>query len=397
VDGCHHSSRHEPPGFFVYQFQGPFQVSGFLSDHLPLGAGYDYGIHCRGIASMAVVSYLPVIIAAGVLLGGGWGIALAILSVLSVLTMVLLGLHGLLPASRVVQSPLMLWVGYSMSAMLVAVMQYLAARQSHFAFEKLTLEVAERKKAEAEIQALNDSLEKKVAERTTELQEANHSLETFNYSVSHDLQSPLRLVNGYAKILLKDYDDKLDDEGKHLLQSIHTNMSHMSRLVKDLLEFSRSGRVALAMEPVDMNEMVASIIDEVKKGEERPTAEIIVHDLDGSISDSHLIRQVWINLISNSIKFSCKRETPMIEIGTHVTEDQRVYYIRDNGVGFDMQYAPKLFDPFHRLHPKSEFEGSGIGLATAQRIISRHGGKIWADAKLNEGATFYFTIPIDGV
>ncbi len=346
-----------------------------------------------GLASQATVVYLPLIVAAGVLLGSRWSIGMAILCTFTVLVMVELAMHDMLPARRIIHTPFTLWLAYALCTTLIAVMQYLASRKTDFAFGLLREEITERKKAEVAIHELNESLEKKIAERTAELQETNMALEAFNYSVSHDLQAPMRTVNGYAKILLREYDGQFDDEGKHLLQAIHTNMGRMSQLVRDLLEFSKAGKVALTKESVDMNEIVSAVIDEVKRGQLDINAEIIVHDLNVSVSDSHLIRQVWTNLISNSVKFSGKVNKPLIEIGSQMNNGQSAYYVRDNGVGFDMQYADKLFDPFQRLHSRSEFDGTGIGLATVYRIISRHGGKIWAEAKPDEGATFYFTIP----
>ena len=346
-----------------------------------------------GITAPATWAYFSIIVAAGVLLGARWGFIISILSLASVYAMVWLQMHDLLPPLQVAHTSISRFVMYSVATLLATVMQYLSAWQWQETCDQLTDELNERKKAEAAVKELNESLEIKIAERTAELQEANIALEAFNYSVSHDLQSPMRTVNGYAKILLREYDGQLDDEGRHLLQAMHTNMGRMSQLVRDLLEFSKAGKVALAKESVNMNELVSSIIDEVKMGHGDNNAEIIVHDLDFSVSDSHLIRQVWTNLISNSVKFSGKVSKPLIEIGSLKSKGQSAYYVRDNGAGFDMQYADKLFDPFQRLHSISDFEGTGIGLATVHRIISRHGGKIWAEAKPDEGATFYFTIP----
>jgi len=346
-----------------------------------------------GVSAPATLAYFPIIVAAGVFLGGRWGFIMSMLTIFIVLVMVWLQMYDLLPASQVSHTMTSRFVMYSLTVLLVAVMQYLSAWQWKSTLNQLKEELNERKKAEAAVQEINESLEKKIIERTEELQDANRALESFNYSVSHDLQAPLRTANGFARIVLRDYQDKLDENGKQLLQSIHSSMIRMGQLIKDMLEFSKSGRVVLAKENVDMNLIVASIIDEVKLGHDNFPAEIIIHDLTTTVCDPNLIKQVWANLILNSLKFSGKKEKPVIEIGNQFIDDHLTYYVRDNGVGFDMQYATKLFSPFQRLDYNGEFEGSGIGLATTHRIIARHEGRIWAEAKLNEGAVFYFTIP----
>ncbi|MCW3126536.1 MAG: multi-sensor signal transduction histidine kinase [Bacteroidetes bacterium] len=255
------------------------------------------------------------------------------------------------------------------------------------------MDITERVEARNAINALNESLEKKVAERTAELYDANRELETFNYSVSHDLQAPLRLVNGFAKVLMKEYGDKLDDEGRHSLEIISTNTVRMSQLIRDLLEFSKSGRATLIKEEVDMNGIVLSLIDQAKMGQKDFGTEFILHELETGHSDANLIKQVWANLIFNAVKFSGKKEKPVVEIGNHIKDGEVIYYVRDNGAGFDMQHEAKLFNAFQRLHSQADFEGSGVGLATSHRIVTRHGGRIWVEARLNEGATFYFTLP----
>jgi light-regulated signal transduction histidine kinase (bacteriophytochrome) len=254
-------------------------------------------------------------------------------------------------------------------------------------------DITERVEARRVVNALNESLETKVIERTVELQEANQELQAFNYSVSHDLQSPLRVVNGFVKILLKDHAAKLDGDGRQLLETIGDNVVRMSKLISDLLEFSKSGKTVIAKEPVDMNRIVNAIIDEVKTGHENFTTQIIVHPLSASYSDANLIKQVWANLILNAVKFSGKKERPVIEIGNQVSNGGVIYFVKDNGAGFDMENAAKLFTAFERMHHFNDFEGTGVGLATTHRIITRHGGKIWAEATPNEGATFYFTTP----
>jgi len=253
-------------------------------------------------------------------------------------------------------------------------------------------DITEKKAAEAEIIALNASLEGKVKQRTGELEAANKELESFSYSVSHDLRAPLRVINGFSKLLVRKYGDKLDEDGKENLDAIMANAVHMGNLIDDLLSFSRLGRAELKKNTLDMNDMVRSAIDEVRSSDHN-SAEIRLHDLKSAKADPVLLKQVWVNLLSNAAKYSRKREKPIIEIGTLGENGSTTYYVKDNGAGFDMEHYGKLFGVFQRLHKVTEYEGTGVGLALTQRIINRHGGKIWAEAKVNEGATFYFTLP----
>ncbi len=222
---------------------------------------------------------------------------------------------------------------------------------------------------------------------------ANKELETFSYSVSHDLRAPIRAINGYSSILQEIYSGKMDSEGLGALQSIKHNSKRMGELIDDLLAFSRLGRKEISVAEINMNALVKSIKEEDTASD---SSKIIftIHDLIPTKGDPSLIKQVWINLISNAIKYSQKKTKTHIEIGSSVKNNFIEYYIKDNGVGFDMQYYEKLFGVFHRLHSQEEFEGTGIGLAIVQKIINRHKGTVWADSKVDEGATFYFSLPI---
>jgi len=219
---------------------------------------------------------------------------------------------------------------------------------------------------------------------------ANKELEAFTYSVSHDLRAPLRSIDGYSKILQEDFAPKLDTEGNRLIQIIRKNAHRMGHLIDDLLDFSRMGRKELEKTSVNMNALVISVKQEMLSLEKEREIDFSIKPLEPVVGDVSMMRQVWINLISNALKYSKKQPQSKIEIGCIEEKNNVVYYIRDNGVGFDMKYSDKLFGVFQRLHKIEEFEGTGVGLALVHRIVSRHGGKIWAESKVNGGATFFF-------
>ncbi len=226
------------------------------------------------------------------------------------------------------------------------------------------------------------------------LAEVNKELESFTYTVSHDLRAPLRSIDGYTKILQEEYDFKIDPESNRLLQIVRRNASRMGKLIDDLLDFSRLGRRELAQTTVHMNSLVDHVKQELMTAATGREIEFKVSPLYSVEGDLSMIRQIWTNLISNAIKYTQKQPLAQIEIGCNKDNNHLTYYIRDNGVGFDMKYANKLFGVFQRLHKAEEFEGTGIGLAVVHRIVTRHGGQIWVEASVNEGATFYFFIPI---
>jgi PAS domain S-box-containing protein len=254
-------------------------------------------------------------------------------------------------------------------------------------------DISARKKAEQQIRQLNENLERKVAERTTQLEAANKELESFSYSVSHDLRAPLRAVNGYAMMLKEDFNDKLGDEGNRVINTIMTNARLMGQLIDDLLAFSRMGRKAMVIMQVDMNALMSVALREVLQGQSKDY-EVKLHKLPSCSGDLNLLRQVVLNLLGNAVKYSSKTDKPVIEIGCVKNHENRVYYVKDNGVGFDMKYSHKLFGVFQRLHSTQDFEGTGVGLALSKRIIAKHGGSIWAESYVGQGATFYFTMPI---
>lgn len=232
-------------------------------------------------------------------------------------------------------------------------------------------------------------LEQRVQDRTSELETANKELEAFSYSVSHDLKAPIRLILNYSGILGA---DKLTDESLRALNAIQRSAQRMNTLVEDLLNLSKLNKLALAKTQIDVMELVKTVVDECKKLVPN-NAQITFTGLHPVVADRSLIQQVWVNLISNAIKYSCKKDNPLIEISSSEKEHHIVYAVKDNGVGFSMDHSHKLFNVFQRLHSAVEFEGSGIGLALSHRIITRHGGEIWASGEIDQGATFYFSLP----
>ena len=256
--------------------------------------------------------------------------------------------------------------------------------------EALSREVAERRRAEDELQRLNEELEGRVRERTAQLEASNIELEAFSYSVSHDLRAPLRGIEGFSQALLEDCQDQLDETGREYLARIRAGTERMGGIIEALLKLSRVGRSDLGRMDVDLSALCRRILEGLACADPGRQIDCVIQPGLRAQADPHLLAMALENLLSNAWKFTARTEAPRIEVGAGV---QGAFYIRDNGAGFEMAFAPKLFKAFQRLHSAQEFEGTGIGLAIVQRIIRRHGGRIWAQAEPQRGATFFFTLP----
>jgi PAS domain S-box-containing protein len=263
------------------------------------------------------------------------------------------------------------------------------AEQLHRWYDVYAFRYGEPKNMQVAI-LFNDITERKKAEQQLEL--ANKELESFTYSVSHDLRSPIRSLIGYSKILAEDFNEKLGEDGTRILSIIHQSALRMNNLIDDLLKFSKLGKTEMQKSDIDTEKLVQSVLDEMG-GSFQHKANVKVNRLPPIYADRPLLTQVWINLIGNALKYSAKKEDPEIEIGAYRENDEIIYFVKDNGAGFDMQYGDKLFGVFQRLHRAEEFEGTGVGLSIVKRIIAKHAGRVWAEGKVNEGATFYFSLP----
>jgi signal transduction histidine kinase len=293
---------------------------------------------------------------------------------------------------------ILLAAGLSISALLatavwLAHLARVRARSLAEVNRQISREMATTRSAEIALRKLNADLEARVEARTAELRELVSELEAFNYSVSHDLRSPLGAVVNFASILGEDYRDALDAQGRDYLGRITSSAESALDMIRGLLTFSRLGREELKRSSVDVRDLVSEVVAELTAGQEQTKARIDVGPLPPAHADAAMLRVVFSNLVSNALKFSRNGSSPRVQIGASEANGQVVYHVKDNGVGFDPQLAHKLFSVFERLHPKEEFGGSGVGLATAARIVRRHGGRIWADGAPGEGASFYFVLP----
>jgi signal transduction histidine kinase len=248
----------------------------------------------------------------------------------------------------------------------------------------------EKHQQEVALIRLNEDLKGK----NHDLEQVNHELESFTYSVSHDLRAPIRAMTGYAEILKEDYEAVLDEEGKRLLSNITANSKKMTQLIDSLLDLSRMGKREIVKTEIDMNQLVKEVSEELGIETKHKKLVFILHDLPSARGDFELLKRVFTNLLSNAVKYSSRKENPVITVGAEIHESEIVFFVEDNGAGFNMEYKNKLFGIFQRLHQVDEFEGTGIGLAIVQRIVMRSGGKVWAKGEVDKGATFYVSLPV---
>ncbi len=254
-------------------------------------------------------------------------------------------------------------------------------------------EAAERQRADEGLRQLNAELEARVSDRTAQLEAANKELEGFSYSVSHDLRAPLRWIVGFSDALMEDHGPALDDEARRKIGIIRNEGTRMGLLIDDLLAFSRLGRKALSTGEVHMTALAETCWETLKSQQDASRVDVRIDHLPDARGDRVLLGQVLVNLLSNALKFSAKQPNPRIDVSAITDQNEHIYFVRDNGAGFNPKYQAKLFGVFQRLHDAAEFPGTGVGLALVQRIVNRHGGRVWAEGKPDEGATFYFTLP----
>lgn len=272
------------------------------------------------------------------------------------------------------------------------IVPFLGANEKPYQYVAIRADITERKRAEEEIKKLNAELEQRVLLRTTELEAANQELEAFSYSISHDLRAPLRAMGGFTRILEKELKEQCSEEARHAMERIRMNAAKMGQLIDGLLDFASLGRRQLTKRKIEPTALARSALSDLRSDDDHSGIQVEIADLPPCDADGILLKQVFANLLSNALKYSRDRKPAVIKVGSIRQNDEDIYYVQDNGAGFDMKYADKLFRVFQRLHNTDQFDGTGVGLAIVHRIINRHGGRIWANSQVDRGATFYFTV-----
>lgn len=346
-----------------------------------------------GIHHLSNFGYSVILIVASLVISTRWMIFLTGYAIGCIGWLVFGELSGVYTPSVLVKSVPTDFVTTAMMIVITAVLVRILTNALIRSNQMLKIELAERMKAEEEIRKLNSDLDLRVIARTAQLEAANKELETFSYSVSHDLRAPLRAISSFSNILFEDYAAQLDPTARNYLQRIQQNSMLMSQLINDLLDLSRLNSQVLRKENVDMALLVRSVVESIRLENIGRNVDFSIGVLPTCQADPVLLRQVLSNLLQNAMKYTRPREKALIEISGQDLPGECVYRVRDNGVGFDPLYTEKLFGVFQRLHPAEEFEGTGLGLATVQRIIRRNAGRVWADGQVDKGATFYFSIP----
>lgn len=353
----------------------------------------------NGIRSPGMYVFMTMPLSAGLLFDFRSSVISAVIIFLVGVALTVSEAYGWVSAETIRFSPLTYLSNMGLTLILLVWVYFVATNRIRRSLDRAQQEIEKRNEAEVELRELNQTLEQRIASRTLQLEIANKELESFSYAVSHDLRAPLRAINGFSKVLIDDYYENLDEDAKNYLTRIHEASIRMSDLIADLLTLSRASSGDLSIFNTDMTMMALDIVDELVRSEPSRQVTVVIAPQMHVNADRGLLHVVLTNLLNNAWKYSAKNGNARISLGP-VTDSTRfpnitqtIYCVEDNGAGFDMKKADKLFNPFHRLHSTSDFSGTGIGLATVLRIIRRHGGHIWAEAEVDKGARFYFSFP----